>query len=30
MDFVQWGFWACAAMLGLCLVLAWVWPRRDV
>lgn len=28
-DFVQWGFWLCAAMLALCLVLAWVWPRRD-
>jgi hypothetical protein len=23
------GFWISASMLALCLVLAWVWPRRD-
>ena len=28
-DFVQWGFWLCAAMLVVCLIMAWVWPRRD-
>jgi hypothetical protein len=26
---IEKGFWISAAMLGLCLVLAWVWPRRD-
>ena len=26
---IEQGFWISAAMLGLCLVLAWIWPRRD-
>jgi hypothetical protein len=27
---IEQGFWISASMLDLCLVLAWVWPRRDV
>jgi hypothetical protein len=27
---IEQGFWISASMLVLCLVLAWVWPRRDV
>ena len=26
---IEQGFWISASMLALCLVLAWVWPRRD-
>lgn len=26
---IEQGFWVAAAMLALCLVLAWIWPRRD-
>jgi len=26
---IEQGFWISAAMLVVCLVLAWVWPRRD-
>ena len=29
MNFVESGFWISAAMLGLCLALAWIWPRKD-
>lgn len=29
MNFVESGFWISASMLALCLVLAWIWPRRD-
>lgn len=27
---LEMGFWISAGMLALCLVLAWLWPRRDV
>lgn len=29
-DFISQGFWISAGMLALCLILAWLWPRRDV
>lgn len=29
-DFIQQGFWISAGLLLVCLVGAWVWPRRDV
>ena len=30
MDWISQGFWISAALLAVCLVMAWVWPRRDV
>lgn len=29
-DFIQQGFYISAALLVVCLVMAWIWPRRDV
>jgi hypothetical protein len=29
MDIIQSGFWISAALLVVCLIMAWVWPRRD-
>jgi hypothetical protein len=26
---IEQGFYVSAGMLGLCLLLAWLWPRRD-
>jgi hypothetical protein len=26
---IEQGFYVSAGMLGLCLLLAWIWPRRD-
>lgn len=28
-DFIQQGFWISAGLLAVCLVMAWIWPRRD-
>lgn len=30
MDWISQGFWISAGLLAVCLVMAWVWPRRDV
>ena len=29
MNLVESGFWISAALLAVCLVMAWIWPRRD-
>jgi len=29
MMLIEQGFYVSAGMLGLCLLLAWIWPRRD-
>jgi hypothetical protein len=30
MDWISQGFYISAALLVVCLVMAWLWPRRDV
>lgn len=30
MDWISQGFWISAALLAVCLIGAWLWPRRDV
>ena len=30
MDWISQGFWISAGLLAVCLVMAWLWPRRDV
>ena len=30
MTFVEIGFYACMGLLGVCLIIGWIWPRREL